>query len=327
MKAKFQKKCFSFVFKPTGWQVKLILALLVVAGATLYILGYIDPAIAYLDSERLTFHIGYYEVSVYGILQRLGLIILTLWLTHFVSVFIDSRLRKLRVRAGNRALIAKAVQILLYCIAFLVVLRILNLNLSALAIFGGALGIGIGFGLQKIASNFISGLILLFESSVEEGAMIELPDGTAGYVRYIGARYTLIEQFDSKEVMVPNEEFITTRVINWTYSNNQSRAEVLVGVSYGSDLDQVRELLLAAAKEHPMCSLAPEPRCYLTEFGDSSVNFRLLFWVEDVRKGRLQPRSDVMFSIWNKFKEHNIQIPFPQRDIHIIRDKDGSVDE
>ncbi|MFT6106370.1 MAG: small-conductance mechanosensitive channel [Rickettsiales bacterium] len=198
------------------------------------------------------------------------------------------------------------------------VLNILNIKLASLAFFGGAIGIGIGFGLQKITSNFISGLILLFEKSIEEGDLVELENGVYGFIKHTGARYTLIETFDSKEVMIPNEEFITKNVINWTYTNKQGRVDVHVGVSYKSDIEKARELILEAAREHRMCCKNPEPNCFLREYGDSSINFLLYFWVDDVTLGRFEPQSDVMRAIWKKFKDNDIEIPFPQRDVHII---------
>jgi small-conductance mechanosensitive channel len=147
--------------------------------------------------------------------------------------------------------------------------------------------------------------------------VIELADGTWGVVRRIGGRYTLVESFDAKELMVPNEDFITSRVTNWTYSNPRARISVPVGVAYGSDLDVARQCILDAAREHPLSSASPEPTVFLREFGDSSVNFLLYFWIDDVRSGRYLAQSEVMFGIWRKFKEKGIEIPFPQRDLHI----------
>ena len=183
--------------------------------------------------------------------------------------------------------------------------------------FSGALGIGIGFGLQKITSNFISGIIILFEKTVQNDDLIELNDGTLGFLRNTGSRASLIETYDGKEVMVPNEDLITSKVINYTHSDTDSRIEITIGVSYSSDLNLVKKLILEAALEHPRTLKDPQPNCFLREFADSSVNFLLHFWIGDVDEGRFGPQSEVMFDIWNKFKENNIEIPFPQRDIHI----------
>jgi small-conductance mechanosensitive channel len=199
-------------------------------------------------------------------------------------------------------------------------LDFVGIDLTTLTVFSGAVGIGLGFGLQKIASNFISGLILLMEKSIEEGDLIELADGTFGFVRRASARYTLVETFDSKEILVPNEDLITSRVVNWTFSNSSARVELEIGVSYHSDIELARDLILQAAAEHPRCAVTPEPACFLRTFGDSSVNFTLHFWVDDVTEGRWHPHSEVMFEVWRKFKDSGIEIPFPQRDLHIRSD-------
>jgi small-conductance mechanosensitive channel len=292
--------------------------LIITAIFTLAAFGYIEPIKQFLDSEALTFKIGNISLSVYKLFKAVIALILLLWLASMVSTRGTQYLKKLRkIKASNRALLIKAFQTTVYFLMFMVGLDILGIDLTAFAVVGGAIGIGIGFGLQKITSNFISGLILLFEKSIEEGDLVELADGTTGFVRNTGARYTLMETFESREIMIPNEDFITNRVTNWTFSNTQGRVDINIGVAYGSNLEQVYNLILEAAHEHPRCSHTPAAECYLTNFGDSSVNFTLYFWVDDIIEGRKRPRSDVLFAIWNKFKENDISIPFPQRDLHI----------
>lgn len=280
--------------------------------------GHFEIARKYLDTEKLTFSVGDFSISAYKALKSFITIALVFWITAIIADVVESRAKKIRkIRAATRALIVKIIHIAIYIIAFLFTLDIIGINLTSLAVFSGALGIGLGFGLQKIASNFISGLILLLEKSVEEDDLIELPDGTYGFVRKAGARYTLIETLDTKEILVPNEDFITNRVINWTLSSKQGRIEIPVGVSYGSDIDKARDLMLEAAKELEACSKNPEPKCFLRNFGDSSVDFSLFFWIDDITQGRLPAQSEVMFTIWHKFKDNGIEIPFPQRDLHL----------
>ena len=279
---------------------------------------------AFLDSEVFAFYFGETRISAYQITKALITIIILFWITGIFSEFGERRISNLqKIKPSNKSLITKAFQILIYLIAFLIGLDIIGVDLTTLAIFSGAVGIGVGFGLQKITSNFISGIILLFEKSIETEDLVELTDGTYGFVRHTGARYTLIETFDGKEIMIPNEDFITSRVTNWTFSNNHGRVEIIIGVSYDSDIEKARELILEAAVEHPRCIADPEPACYLTDFGDSSVNFLLYFWVSDVTEGRFEPRSDVLRNIWRKFAQHEITIPFPQRDIHIKGGSEG----
>jgi small-conductance mechanosensitive channel len=312
------KKFLKIIFNPEGLLAKAIIAIIVLGAIGLWFSGHLTPVIEYLDSQQLSFKIGGVKFTAYELITRVASVILLLWCTSFISGLGQEHIRKiLHIRASNKALVIKTFQIILYVIVFFISLNILNINLSALAVLGGAVGIGVGFGLQKIASNFISGLILLFEKSVEEGNLIELTGGITGFVKSTGARYTLIESFDGKEIMVPNEDFITGRVTNFTYSTNKARVEIPIGVSYNCDLELARNLMLEAAFEHPRCSKFSEPACYLIEFGNSSVNFVLHFWVDNVIDGRLQPKSEIMFAIWKKFKSYGIEIPYPQMDIHM----------
>lgn len=306
------------IVKPKGasakWLVFLTMAGILVLGG----FGHFDIIKQYTDTASLSFKVGAYQISLYNILKAGLIVVLVFWTAAIISDVAETRIRKIKkMRAATRDLALKIIHILIYFISFLIALDILGIDLTTLTVFSGALGIGLGFGLQKIASNFISGLILLLEKSVEQDDLVELTDGTFGFVRRAGARYTLIETFDGKEMMIPNEEFITTRVINWTFSNTRGRVEIIIGVSYNADIEKARDLILEAAKEHPRCIETPEPKCYLRGFGDSSVNFVLHFWVADVTAGRWEPQSDVLFAIWQKLRAHNISIPFPQRDIHI----------
>ncbi len=296
------------------WLLAIIIVVVLVVGK----LGYLQPLRAWLDVDALSISVGNIRFTAYRVLEAIFAVLAIFWLASVISATGERRLKAITyIQPGNKALIVKIWQIFLYLVVFFTTMKVLGIDWGTLAVLGGALGIGIGFGLQKIASNFISGLILLFEKSVEEGDLVEMNDGVYGYLRHTGARYSLVETFDGKEVMIPNEDFITNRVVNWTYSNARGRAEVRIGVAYDSDIEKVMELMLGAAKAHPRCSVEPAPQCYLQEFGDNSVNFLLYFWVDDVTNGRFEPMSDVMRTIWHEFKKHNISIPFPQRDIHI----------
>lgn len=306
------------LFKPKTNLARWVVALLLITVFTLGALGYLAPVKSLLNSEALTFNLGNFTLSAYKLLKGLLALIVLFWIASVTSATGEKRLKALKnIKASNRALIVKAFQALVYFLMFMIGLSVLGIDPAALTVVGGAIGIGIGFGLQKISSNFISGLILLFEKSVEEGDLVELSDGTTGFIRNTGARYTLMETFENREIMIPNEDFITNRVTNWTFSNSLGRIDIHIGVSYGSNLEKVEELILEAANDHPRCSKFPKAECYLVNFGDSSVNFTLYFWVDDIIEGRKRPRSDVLFSIWRKFHENNIEIPFPQRDLHI----------
>lgn len=307
------------ILKPSGKKSKWLLLLLFIALIYLAETGHLSEVVAHLSSDKMTLKLGESSFTLYRAIKSLILVIALFWVASIFSDFGEKQIKRLMrgQKDANKSLVITAFQTLLYVIAILITLDIIGLDITTLAVFSGALGIGLGFGLQKVASNFISGLILLFEKSVEVGDLIELNDGVNGFVRHTGARYTLIETFENREIMIPNEDFITNKVTNWTFSNEKGRVDIVIGVSYGSDLDKAYKLILEAAKEHPRCSKETEPECYLTDFGDSSVNFELYFWVDDIITGRKRPRSDVLFTIWRKFKENNIEIPFPQRDVHI----------
>ncbi|MFY0636362.1 mechanosensitive ion channel family protein [Maricaulis maris] len=306
------------LIKPSGAWAGILLFITLAATVYASTTGHLDIAREYLGAPMLTFSVGSLSINAYDALRGMLVLVLVFWTTAIISALVEGRLKKLtRMRTTTRILITKIFQIALYVIAFLVTMDLIGLDLTTLTIFSGALGIGLGFGLQKIASNFISGLILLLERSVEQDDLIELPDGVTGFVRKSSARYTLIETVDGKEILVPNEDLITNRVTNWTLTNTRGRIEVAVGVSYGADLEQAQALILEAAREHPSTIDDPAPQCFLRNFGDSSVDFTLLFWIEDVVKGRWAPQSEVMFTIWRKFRDAGIEIPFPQRDVHL----------
>lgn len=306
------------VLKPKAVYAKWLVFIAVFGVLAVGVSGHLDLVKEYLGAATWTFKIGSFEISVYKALRSALIVILIFWVAAIVSDFAEKRIGQFKkIGSTKRALIIKTLHISIYILAGLIALDIIGIDLTTLTVFSGALGIGLGFGLQKIASNFISGLILLLEKSVEEDDLVELSDGTSGFVRKASARYTLIETFDGKEILVPNEDLITSRVINWTFTNSKARVEIPIGVSYSSDIEKAQSLALKAAMDHPSCIPEPKPKCYLRGFGDNSVNFVLHFWVADIVDGRWEPQSEVMFSIWKKYHESGIEFPFPQRDIHI----------
>ncbi len=301
-----------FMKRSTTLWITLVIVIPVVL---LHIFEVWEPFVSLLQS--LSFSLGKLEISLFDLI-KFGLVISILFsLSKMFSEIGSNQLKKVStLDTGSRLLIIKVIKITLYSVSALLALNIIGVELTMLTVFGGALGVGIGFGLQKIASNFISGLILLMEKSIRVGDMVELTDGVFGFVRRISARYTLVETLENKEIMIPNEDFITQRVTNWTYSDTSGRADIPIGVSYNSDIEKAQQLILEAANEvrNPK---AREPECFLREFGDSSVNFLLFFWINDVREGRYRQVNNVMMKIWKKFKENGIEIPFPQRDVHV----------
>ncbi len=297
--------------------VRNIALWLLIPAAILRFFGLLAPTISYLDGIGFTF--GEVRISIYIFLKGMLVASFLLWLGRLASTGAERYIRRSKAMTiSTRELLIKLFDITLYAVLFLILLNMVGIDLTALAVFSGALGVGLGFGLQKIASNFISGIILLSERSITIGNLLELDNGTCGIMKKLGARASIVETADGKEVMIPNEDFITSRVANLTHSNTRGRIEFSVGVSYESDLEQVKAILDESARAHPECLSEPEPTIFLREFADNSVNFLITFWVGDVEKsGKWGPQSDVMFTIWNRFKEAGIEIPFPQRDIHI----------
>jgi len=295
------------------------LALIGVIALAVGLLGYfdlLDPIRKILESDRLTFKIGAAEVSFYSILSGMFGIVFLLWTASLISGIVEKSIGRLNwLEANNRALLTKALQVVLYFVLFMVTLDLLGIDLTAFAVFGGALGVGLGLGLQKVTANFISGIILLVEKSVKNGDLVDLGSGISGIVRHTGTRYTLIDTGDGREIMVPNDDFISSRVTNWTYSNKGVQVEIRVNVAYGTDIDLAQNIMRDAARAHPCCSPSHAVNCYLQEFAGEGISFMLSFWIDDIIcDGRVKPRSDVMLAIVRAFKENGIEMVPPKRE-------------
>lgn len=199
-----------------------------------------------------------------------------------------------------------------------------GINLTALAVFGGALGVGLGFGLQAIASNFISGLIILFDRSVTVGDFVELEGGRAGIVRELTLRSTTLETFEGKDVIVPNEKFIVESFINWTHKDKRQRYRVDFSVAYNSNIEELVSMIKRVVASHPKVlsgdSLAIEyrPDCEIASFGDSGVNMFVEFWMEGIDDGKNRVGGDLLLMIFNGMREHGFEIPFPQREVRVL---------
>lgn len=282
------------------------------------IFGVLEPTIVYLDEA--SFKIGAVRISAYLIIKAIFVFITLFWFSSLIRAkskyYIDSTKS---IQTSTKGIISKAIDIFVYTAVFVILLKTFGVDLTTLAVIGGAVGVGIGFGLQKIASNFISGIILLFEKSVEIGDIVELDNGNIyGTVKHFGGRYTLVEAMDGKEIMIPNEEFIINKVTNWTYSNNRARIEIILGVAHGTDLEKAREIMIESAKENPRCLSYPEIECYVTNFGEYDIKITLYFWISDIVGGRMKPKGEVLMAIWKKFQESGIKIPVPQREFKNI---------
>jgi len=225
--------------------------------------------------------------------------------------------RQDKMRPATRQLAVKAAEIAIFGAAFLVLMNYLGISLTSLAVLGGAIGVGLGFGLQKIAANFISGIILLLEGQATVGDYVELDGGESGQIVKTTARAMILETFDGRWVVVPNEDFITTRVINYSDAGSANRYEAPFSVSYDVDINIIPDIVEKAVATHPDILDEPfPPDCELRAFGDSGIDFAVEFWVNGLDDGPNKYTSDVLFLIWNALKEHDIEIPFPQRVVH-----------
>jgi small-conductance mechanosensitive channel len=213
-----------------------------------------------------------------------------------------------------RVLAGKLTRLVLVVLAVVLALGSIGIDLTAFAVFSGAIGVGVGFGLQKVVSNLVSGVILLLDRSIKPGDVIEL-DGTYGFVNALNARYAAVTTRDGKEFLIPNEDLITQRVTNWSYSNDLIRMHVKVGISYQSDPHTAIGLALEAAREVPRVLAEPPPNCLLVNFGDSTIDLELRFWISDPVNGTANVRSAVMLRIWDMYQASGIELPNPQRDI------------
>ena len=283
--------------------------------AALNILNLAQIAIAVLDAAAL--NIGHFRVSLL-LLLKAGLVLTILfWLASAASAASERRLSKIEdMSPSMRVLTGKLMRIGLFGLAVLIGLQSIGIDLTGLTIFSGAVGLGLGFGLQKVVSNLVSGIILLVDRSIKPGDVISLGE-TFGWINRLNARYVSVVTRDGREFLIPNEDLVTSQVINWSYSDKNIRLEVHFGVSYASDPRLVQRLATEAASRAARVLKTPPAVCHLTSFGDSSVNFVLRFWIADPSDGVVNVKSAVLFELWDTLKENNVEIPFPQRDLHI----------
>lgn len=301
------------VLRDPGW--RRYIALLAWTLAALHILSLLQPMLGLLDSLGIT--LGGVRISVLLIIKAVIFLTILLRLSLGASSILEKRINNMDgLTPSIRVLLSKALKITLLATAVIVTLSSLGINLSAFAFFGGAIGVGVGFGLQKVVSNLVSGVILLLDRSIKPGDVIEI-GATYGRIESLGARYVSVATRDNTEYLIPNEDLITTQVVNWSFSDKLVRLKVVVGVSYDSDIHEVMRLMVAAAAGIPRVLADPKPVCQLKNFGDSSIDMELRLWITDPENGVSNVCSEVRIAVWDTFKAHGIEIPFPQRDLHI----------
>jgi len=293
-------------------------AFVIWAIAALNIFYLLEPLKEILQGASI--QLGETTVTAYNVIWGMMILVLFIWVAAFLSRMIEAQLKTMRgITPSARVLLVKVSKIFLITIAFLIGLTTMGIDLTALAVFGGALGVGLGFGLQKVVSNFISGVVLLMDKSIKPGDVIEIQD-TFGSINKLATRYTSVITRDGTEFLIPNEDMVTQPVINWSHTNRIVRRKIPVSVAYKTDIYRAREIMNEAAAAHERCLQDPNPITHVISFGDNGVELELRFWINDPENGVTNVSSEVMLSIWDRFHEEGIEFPYPQRVIHYAGD-------
>lgn len=281
----------------------------------LHLVGWLPELLAWMDELAVT--LGATRISLLTLGKLAVSVAVWLLLALWLARTIEGRLtQSAHLDAGTLLGLAKFSKFLLLTLALLIALNSAGIDLTALTVFGGALGVGLGFGLQRIASNLICGFILIFERSIRPGDVLTVGN-SFGEVRALHARYVVLRNRDGVETLIPNENLITSEVINWTYSDRNVRIKIPVQISYHDDPEQAMALMLNAATSNPRVLAAPTPGCQIMEFAENGINLELRAWIDDPEEGLGNVRSEVYLAIWRAFREHHITFPYPQRDVHI----------
>jgi small-conductance mechanosensitive channel len=282
----------------------------------LHLVGWLPDVIKAMDEFAFTF--GETRFSVLSLLQLTTSIIVFIVLATWLSRFIESRTKRSQyLNPSMRVVLTKTSKFVIYGLAILFALKAVGIDFTAFAVFSGAVGVGIGFGLQKIFSNFISGFILIFDRSIKPGDVITIGN-RFGWVQELNARYVVVRDRDGVEALIPNENLITSEVTNWSYTDRSVRQRLPVSISYRDDPELAMKLMVEAAQQCPRVLMSPEPVARLLKFGDNGIELELRIWIEDPENGIANVVSDINLAFWKQFKQHNITIPFPQRDVRIL---------
>jgi len=283
---------------------------------TLSITGLADETQNLLESAAFT--IGEWRLSLWLILQAVVLLAALLTFARLVSGSTAATIRRNEdISPSMQVLAIKFLQVALYGAAFFIGLRIVGVDLTGLAVLSGAIGVGLGFGLQKVVSNLVSGVIILLDKSIKPGDVISLGE-TFGWINSLGARYVSVVTRDGTEYLIPNEDLITGQVVNWSHSNEFVRLDIYFGTAYGDDPHKVRKIAIDAAQSVDRVLSFKPPVCHVVGFGDSSVDYILRFWIRDPTGGLTNIRGNVYLALWDAFQENGVSIPFPQREVKVL---------
>jgi small-conductance mechanosensitive channel len=292
-------------------------ALLAWSVVALHILGILPELIAAM--EGVHFALGKQKLNLWLILQGTGAVLATLLVALWLGGLLEARLMGAQGLDGNLKLVlSRLLRSLLLLLAVLIGLPAVGIDLTTLSVFGGALGVGLGFGLQKIAANYVSGFIILLDRSIRLGSLISV-EGQRGIVQRITTRYTLLRGQTGIEMIVPNEMLVGSVITNETLSDPKVRISTQVQVAYGTDLEQAMGLLVAAARTQPRVLADPLPKAFVLGFGESGIDLELAFWIADPEEGSVSVKSDIHLAIWKSFRAAGIEIPYPQREVRLLQ--------
>jgi small-conductance mechanosensitive channel len=295
-------------------------------GLPILFLNMLDLLPSVIESlEEISLTVGNVSISAYGVVRVFIFGGFLFWLGRASNNFGKAIIKKQEsLDMPTKEVFSKLFEVTLFCVIVLLLLNVMGINLTTLAVFGGAVGVGLGLGLQSIASNFISGIIILLDRSLTVGDFVELDDGQKGFVREFKMRYTVLETYDGKDILVPNEKFVSSLMINWTHKDPKQRYRVDFSVPYSTDVRSMVEFIKVAVGQHPQVMNGPKvpfeerPDCEIDSFGDSGVNMFVEFWMMGVDDGKNRVGSDLMLIILETLKENDIEIPFPQREVKIL---------
>jgi small-conductance mechanosensitive channel len=310
-------RLFTDEMKSRLWAKILIIAIWVYALllASLCLFNRIDFWQRFL--QGVVFQLGQVHFSLLQVNRAFFLLLALYWVSKNLRIFFHFWLKiKSGLTAAFQIMLYRLGNIFLFSLCLVIVFTYLGLDLTVFALFSGALGLGLGFGLQRVFANLVSGFIILADKSIKPGDVIQLKD-TYGWINFLGSRYISVITRNGTEHLIPNENLINDEVINWSYSHNLVRLKIPVGVGYGSDLEKARELMMAAAAETPRVLKDPAPTCFLVGFGDSSVNLEARVWINDPQNGLASVKNSILWGVWHRFRDHGIELPFPQRDVHL----------
>lgn len=307
-----------YIFAPSGWlrAMEHVISGSVWVLLALHLSGLLPQLVVVL--EGISFKIGKNHVNLLLIIQALFTIFVTLFAALWVSRLLENRLmRSEHIGINMRVVLSKLVRIALSLIAVLMALSAVGLDITLLSVFGGALGVGLGFGLQKVASNYVSGFIILTDKSMQIGDVVTI-ETHYGIVSDLRSRYMVLRKLDGTQVIIPNETIFTSSVVNHSYTDHKSRVQLPVQVSYESPLELAMQLMLDAAIKQTRVLADPAPAVHVKGFGESGIDLMLSVWIPDPEEGSAALQSAIFLEIWREFQKHNISIPYPQREIRML---------